>query len=1042
MATTYINNNVKFHAFSKSPVSPDTTLGGAVNPSGHTITTSQVRSQDIPAFLNTFQGDKTAALSWIDTNYATPAHNDIVFYGGEFKAGFSTPKCLKYNATTSTWEDFDITKATTLKNADDKDVIAVHQNCETVFVDGGNNAATNSNRWSLFVKKSDGSILDHFVASTDKIVAGMPSLGYNALVLWNGAAIDEGELDANYVGNTFAGIVHLNKQYANGDDAKFKVTCFEYIGEKLDESITSISDSVKDIVNTTMQGVVASVGTTTAASTAGISVDSSVTTSPKIDLTTGSVTAGEAKLVTGGAVATVTDALEQSIAGAKSEAATNLAVARTEITAEIKAAKEQAIAGSTVTLTASTAEGKTGIEITPNGEPSNAFTIGIDQSIIATVASVTAISNIITDNKEEIDGKISTINGILEGLTTGDNSISAQISTAISNATSNADIVDSDISTKLVTAAQVSKYVGGEISAIDTGVTSISINGGNAQKGDIRFNALTEAIAGSRITDSCTISSSTAKLEQDGSSVYLKLANAVASVSGDKIVYGTHSDYIATAADADVIATFRASEAKDALADTAITGDNLSVSGAGISVTLGGKVGTPTLTGSVTTASYTPASGDTAASWTNSGYLVTGATVEAFVGDETAKTLDAAKAYSNSLHTTSVTYHVTDTLPTVPSGKEEEYKGRIYLVLTGKDGVVAADGARIEYMYVNEGTEEAPSWDWEQIGTTTADLSGYAKSVKINGQTYTATADNAGALDLGTVVNSVMVGGGIVPGDGVGANIDSVMAHIREGALYLGIASASESVMGVSKMFTGDLVSSSNGATDTAVSVKSAEAMYTSLSALANGKISSVNANAYLGLAGFVVSTDASKQVTVKTVPITSSDVLLSNNRTVINGILDGEHAIDTTLIAFDENNPENFARSARGSLTTWVGDMPNLVNGQGMFDSCTHLTTFCGDLSSLTNGYNMFYQDTALTSFCGDLSSLTDGNQMFLSCKLDAESLECIVDTINDVRSLTTSNEVTKHISIGYNCSAADAEAAKTAIEGKGWTCIMTYNA
>ena len=243
---TYIDNNVKFHAFSKSPVSPDTTLGGAVNPSGHTITTSQVRSQDIPAFLNTFQGTKEQALTWVAANYTTPAHNDIVYYGGEFKTGFSTPKCLKYNAKAETpaWEDFDITTAGTLNNADDKPVIKIHQDCSTVFVDGGNNAATNSNRWSLFVKKSDGTILDHFVASTDKIVAGMPSLGYNALVLLNDAAIDEGELDANYVGNTFAGIIHLNKQYANGDDAKFKVTCFEYIGEKLDTTVADLAAAV------------------------------------------------------------------------------------------------------------------------------------------------------------------------------------------------------------------------------------------------------------------------------------------------------------------------------------------------------------------------------------------------------------------------------------------------------------------------------------------------------------------------------------------------------------------------------------------------------------------------------------------------------------------------------------------------------------------------------------------------------------------------------------------------------------------------------
>ena len=97
---TYIDNIVKFHSFSKSPVSGNTTLGGAVNPSGHTITTSQVRAQDIPAFLNSFQGTKEQALTWIEANYATPAHNDIVYYGGEFKAGFSTPKCLKYVSKT------------------------------------------------------------------------------------------------------------------------------------------------------------------------------------------------------------------------------------------------------------------------------------------------------------------------------------------------------------------------------------------------------------------------------------------------------------------------------------------------------------------------------------------------------------------------------------------------------------------------------------------------------------------------------------------------------------------------------------------------------------------------------------------------------------------------------------------------------------------------------------------------------------------------------------------------------------------------------
>ena len=425
---TYIDNIVKFHTFSKSPVSKDTTLGGAVNPSGHTVTTSQVRAQDIPAFLNTFQGTKEQAITWLGTNYPTPAHNDIVFYGGEFKAGFSTPKCLKWNAKLEipAWEDFDITTAATLKNADDKDVIAVHQNCTTVFVDGSNNAATNSNRNSLFVKRADGSILDHFVASTDKIVAGMPSLGYNALVLWNGGAIDEGELEANYIGNTFAGIVHLNKQYSTGDDAKFKVTCFEYIGDKLDTALGNIDGKIQDIVGTTMEGVVASVGTTTAATNAGISVDSTTKTSPKIDITTGTIGGdSDAKLVTGSTVKTYVDnaTLKATVdaEGVVTEGDENKLVTATdtqniatkaasdEITAATLADGEK-IATATDTTKLVTVEDVTtyvsenakvtltqgtGITVTPNGEASTEFTVAVDNTV-ATKQSVDELSGLVS----------------------------------------------------------------------------------------------------------------------------------------------------------------------------------------------------------------------------------------------------------------------------------------------------------------------------------------------------------------------------------------------------------------------------------------------------------------------------------------------------------------------------------------------------------------------------------------------------------------------------------------------------------------------
>ena len=107
------------------------------------------------------------------------------------------------------------------------------------------------------------------------------------------------------------------------------------------------------------------------------------------------------------------------------------------------------------------------------------------------------------------------------------------------------------------------------------------------------------------------------------------------------------------------------------------------------------------------------------------------------------------------------------------------------------------------------------------------------------------------------------------------------------------------------------------------------------------------------------------------------------------------------------------FSATAATGLKSFVGDMPNLTSGTAMFKNCSQLTTFIGDLSSLESA-----------------------NEMFYGCKLDAESLEILADTLPTVTSGT--------ISIGYGSLATnvEAEAAKAAIQAKGWTCHMDYNA
>lgn len=116
-------------------------------------------------------------------------------------------------------------------------------------------------------------------------------------------------------------------------------------------------------------------------------------------------------------------------------------------------------------------------------------------------------------------------------------------------------------------------------------------------------------------------------------------------------------------------------------------------------------------------------------------------------------------------------------------------------------------------------------YTWEKIGTTAADLSGYAKTVTINGQTYNVTANT---VDFGTgFANTVALGQATTL-----ANQSSVYANIGDdGTLTLGAASATDSVMGVSKLYTGEYYNMASLAdeSNTAVSTLTASKMFSNL---------------------------------------------------------------------------------------------------------------------------------------------------------------------------------------------------------------------
>ena len=200
-------------------------------------------------------------------------------------------------------------------------------------------------------------------------------------------------------------------------------------------------------------------------------------------------------------------------------------------------------------------------------------------------------------------------------------------------------------------------------------------------------------------------------------------------------------------ADKGVADAATAAAAVTTLSDKAI--NSQSVTGAGVSVTLSGKVGAPTLTGSVTTASYTKASGETPGSWTDEAKVVTGATVKdalADVASAHSKDIQTLQTAINGLTTTGLTREV------LPNGQTtanitDPKANVIYLV---KDAT-SETGAYVEYLYV-DGTFEA-------IGTTSTDLSEYAKtggSTKTIADLATEVATAQGEVDALEVVVSTL----------------------------------------------------------------------------------------------------------------------------------------------------------------------------------------------------------------------------------------------------------------------------------------------
>jgi hypothetical protein len=239
------------HSFSKMPVqsgtnfTDGTTLGNAINKSGHTVTASEVWASDIPYF------GKMGSLDDVKSKVQPYASkNDMCFIT-------TTKKTYIYDGD-DTWTEITLKDGDIIKNAKDEAVLLYHKGINLTNLTASNNANTDSanNAARLWVTRDkEGKALpegvtrlvEQFVGPTDKAINGLASVAYSP-VLADGSLV----AGTNYYDYCFSGTI----LWASARTAATKIDCFEYIGPKVSTVVDTVSaqgtaiQNVKDQVDT------------------------------------------------------------------------------------------------------------------------------------------------------------------------------------------------------------------------------------------------------------------------------------------------------------------------------------------------------------------------------------------------------------------------------------------------------------------------------------------------------------------------------------------------------------------------------------------------------------------------------------------------------------------------------------------------------------------------------------------------------------------------------------------------------------------------
>ena len=986
--------NETFHVFSKSPGSPTTSLGGARLKSGHTTTTSDVWADEIPAFF------KAATQAKFDLFSTKAVKDDLCLFNGNV---------YQHNGTEfvslGTEAEVLVDGATFKKN--DKDVIKFHKGRTAINLTADNNNGDGSNNYTAKIyDAATGSttFVPQFISAMDKMVDGIPSLAYDAAVFAGGSQLAEGlTADNDYICNAYAGVIQFNKARSSG----VTVNAWEYIGDKLTTSISSIRQSIKDISDVTLKGVVASVtADENTAQKAGIIVDNTVSTTPVIKFTGGSVTTDETKLVSGGAVKTYVDttalaeggSIAKAIADAKGEVMNAINAIQHFNVKVVDALPESAAELVENTIYLVPEEDKTSgnyveyIAYKPEGSETvtteRIGTTAVDLEGYTTDEEYAALAGE-TGRVTVLEGQIATITSTD---ITKEGSIAKALADAKTYAEEKASAAKSGAETTAANAlAEARTEITAEIAqakseAIASAEVTITAGTGIVVTGEGKGTTFEIAVS-----DDVATSAALTALSETVASNKTELEGKITAAETE--IKGTTDalDSRLTDAEAGIEALTNGdnSVAKQIeTAATAIKGQSLAQTGtlSGMfTVQTEGTVGTGITAINISDTGLAQAIADA-----KSGAEQTAATNLATArGEITTEISDAVSGLETKLTTGE------DSL----GGKVAALEGSVKditdttipaAITTAKDGAVATVKALT-----------LSATDSDDAGKVTVTLGGTVETPTIT----VTSSDIASAQTLSDLANTVNTH--IAEAAGLYLSVEKVDTlpaddEAKTNKIYLvpvDTEAGRENNIHTEYIWTNnkwEIIGT------TAIDINSLEASAKAAQDAADkaqGEVDAVEEAIAAMDADLSVNGISVKQVDGTITELSESLITASvpEDATSVEGnvayVGSTKHVIA----------PDKFQTAAQmpATLTSWVADLSNLTNGDNMFNGCTGLTVFVGDLSSLTSGVDMFN-----------------------GCTLDAESLEILAENLPTVSGGT--------IDIGASTNATEEVIAT--IKGKGW--------